>query len=247
MFFFIVLFFALCAKGQVGDENPQRSRRNPLMFMPPGYREEALGLVTAEANVVANQLHLAEQLPITESNLLAAYIPPPRLAARLSAIGNITTSNYTYFFSVGRKFSFVTKNGFDHEYSQLRQQYLWPTNRMDTNAAYQLAEQWLSDVSMDVKALDRDCNVHIDAYTPEGGGGQNFVTVYWVYWVKGGEEGHGSVATVELLGPTKTIRQLRVERPEYILRKPLEITNLEALLSQTNELKTGTGPAKTSR
>jgi len=165
----------------------------------------------------------------------------------MHTFGNITTTNYTYYCSIGSKFSFLTKNGFDHEYGEVRQQYLWPTNRMDTNAAYQLAEKWLSEVSMDVRALDRDCDVHIDAYTPEGDGGQQFVPIYWVYWMKRGEEGHGSVASVELIEPTKSIRQLRVERPEYILRKPLVITNLDALLSQTNELKTGTGPAKTSR
>ena len=157
----------------------------------------------------------------------------------MHTFGNITTTNYTYYCSIGSKFSFLTKNGFDHEYGEVRQQYLWPTNRMDTNAAYQLAEKWLSEVSMDVRALDRDCDVHIDAYTPEGDGGQQFVPIYWVYWMKRGEEGHGSVASVELLEPTKSVRQLRVERPEYILRKALEITKLDALLLQTNDSKAG--------
>jgi len=49
-----------------------------------------------------------------------------------------------------------------------------------------------------------------------------------------GEQKLGSVAGIELLEPTKSIHQLYVKRAEYILRKPIVITNLDFLLSQTN-------------
>ena len=179
-----------------------------------------------------------EQLPITKTNLIEAHIAPPRMAK--IGIGNITTSNYVYYISVGDKFSFLVRTHLEAEYSQLQKQYLWPMSRMDTNAAYQLATQFLAAVSMDVKALNRDCDLTIRAFTPEGKNGSHFVPVYWVSWGKDGKP----IASVELFEPTKTIRQMHVNKSEYILRKPLEITNLDYLLSQTNAPVETNVPAK---
>jgi hypothetical protein len=107
--------------------------------------------------------------------------------------------------------------------------FRWPLNRIDTNAAYQLATQWLSAVSMDVAGLNQDCHRSIRPWIPEGATNY-FVPVYRVSWGKDGEP----VALVELFLPTKTLRDLRVEKSKYILRKPIVITNLDFLLSQTN-------------
>jgi hypothetical protein len=43
------------------------------------------------------------------------------------------------------------------------------------------------------------------------------------------------MASVALFMPTKTLLQLRVEDTQYILRKPLQITNLDFLLSPSNK------------
>lgn len=231
--------FQIVAQGQPNANDMAAFNANArglhdFMFTTPAYRNTALDLIVAEVNHVAQDLHLQESLPITESNLASYYIPPPRLAQRLGAIGNITTANYTYYFSVDNKFSFLAKTKLQQDYPKLREDYLWPVSRMDTNAAYQLAVKFLSEASMDVKSLNKDCTVHILAYTPEGDKGKHFVPLYWVYWSKPEQEGHGSIASVELFGPTKTIRQLRVEDSKYILRQPLQITNVDFLLSQTN-------------
>ena len=198
----------------------------------PAYRKQALCLVLGEANRIAQELHLPEKLPIDETNLVASYITPPRLVDRIGAIGNVSTANYTYYCSVGRRFSYVARADLDKEYARLREQWLLPMSQMDTNAAYQLAVQWLSESSMDVQALNRDCSVTVLAFTPQGPKGRYFVPLYWVYRMKGAQ-GSGSVASVELFSPTKTLMQLRVEDPKYILRKPLVFTNLASLLSQT--------------
>ncbi|MGH7977554.1 MAG: hypothetical protein ACREDS_13200 [Limisphaerales bacterium] len=212
-----------------------KQRFQQLMFTTPAYRHEALRLVIGEANRVATELDLAESLPIVKSNLVSTYIPSPGMARRLGgALGNITTSNYTYYISVANKFSFLEMRGMKKAYSQLRSQYLWPISRMDTNAAYQLATQFLAAASMNVKAITRDCDVHIDAFMPEGSNGKYFVPVYGVHWTSKNHAVRGSVAEVKFIEPTKTLCQLRVSRPEYILRKPLIITNLDYLLSQTN-------------
>jgi hypothetical protein len=244
---YIFLVLALCANAQdKQSESNSDSKTNlpkltskqrfqQLVFTTPAYRSEALRLVIQEANKVAEELNLLEQLPIMETNLVAAYIPPPKMAQRLGgALGNVTTSNYTYYVSIANKFCFLEQDHLEQGYDKLRMQYLWPISRMNTNEAYQLATQWLAAASMDVKGITRDCDVHIDAFTPEGKNGKHFVPVYWVYWTGRERQARGTVAEVEFVEPTKTIRKLRVNRPEYILRPSLQITNLDYLLSQTN-------------
>ena len=242
---YLLLFVTTCACAQTNIPSQidwtklnSKQRLQALKFTTPAYRKEALRLVIEEANQVAQELNLPEQLPITKTNLIEAHIAPPRMAK--IGIGNITTSNYVYYISVGDKFSFLVRTHLEAEYSQLQKQYLWPMSRMDTNAAYQLATQFLAAVSMDVKALNRDCDLTIRAFTPEGKNGSHFVPVYWVSWGKDGKP----IASVELFEPTKTIRQMHVNKSEYILRKPLEITNLDYLLSQTNAPVETNVPAK---
>jgi len=213
------------------------------MFTTKAYREEALRLIIEEANCVARELNLPESLPITETNLLEVYITPPRIAQGMRALGNITTSNYTYYISVDNKFSFLVRRNLEQEYSNLRAHCLWPMSRMDTNAAYQIATQLLAAASMDVNALNRDCKVQIQAFTPEGRAGKHFVPVYWVYWVAPSQEGRGITASIEFVLPTRTILQMHVKDSKYILRKPLEIANLDFLLSPTNSAPVPNAPA----
>jgi len=212
-----------------------RQRYEKLNFTTPAYRKEALRLVIEEANRVAQELNLSENLPITESNLVEVFISPPSMV-RLG-FGNITTSNYTYYATVGDKFSYLEKHFPDvmnKDYAELKAQYLWPMSRMDTNSACQLATQWLAAASMDVPAIIRDCNVHVEALTPEGKTGAHFVPLYRVYWTQKSGSSVSPAASIELFEPTKTLRQLRVNKSEYILRAPLQITNVDFLLSQTN-------------
>jgi hypothetical protein len=212
--------------------NP-KERFNALTFTTPAYRNEALRLVIEEANRVAQELNLQEQLPITQTNLLEAYISPPRMAQGMKAIGNITTSNYVYYVSVGNKFSFLVRTHLEEEETQARSKYLWPVSQVDTNAAYQLATQFLAAASMDVNALNTNCDLHIDTCLLESAKGKHFVPLYWITWSEKNNRGLGG-ASIELFLPTKTILQIHVNKSEYILRKPLEITNLDYLLSQTN-------------
>jgi hypothetical protein len=212
-------------------------------FTTPAYKKEALRLVIEEANRVARELKLAETLPITETNLVEAFIGLPRFSLFVAGIGNVTTSNYNYCVTVGNKFSYLVRTHLEQEYGQLKERYRWPLSRIDTNAAYQLATQWLTAVAMDVKGLNRDCRLSIRPWIPEGG--KYFVPVYWICWSKkakplpphveiAAEHEWVPVASVEMLLPTKSLRQMHVEESEYILRKPVTITNVDYLLSQTN-------------
>lgn len=230
-----LLFDAGAGEPISGTNRRVNAPRQAALTLPSqAYKKEALRAVLQEANQVAGALHLPETLPITETDLVQHYISPFAMSRMTGSIGNVTTRHYTYYVSIGDRFSFLEGRHLDENRRQWLAEYSWPVSRLDTNAAYQLATQWLAAVSMDVPALNADCNLHIHPTALRGqDDAAHFLPVYWVYWTKGAE-GHGSVASVELFAPTKTLLQLRVEDAKYILRPPLEITNLDFLLSKTN-------------
>jgi len=207
-----------------------------ITFTTKAYRDEAFRLVLQEANQVAKELQLPEKFPIAEADLVGRFINPFGYVRVKRAIGNVTTRNYAYYVSQGNKFSYLEGTHQDEDCRRFQRLYTWPASRIDTNQAYQLATQWLMAVSMDVGALNRECSVVVRpesnyVHPPQG----KFVPVYYVYWRKVGKDG-GGAADVRVFTPTKTLLQLRVEDPKYILRAPLLFTNLEFLLSQTNAL-----------
>ena len=97
-----------------------KQRYEALKFTTPAYRREALRLVIEEANRVAREVQLPEKLPITQSDLLEAYISPPRMSQALGIFGTVTTSNYTYYVSVANKFSFLTKRNLESDYEKIK-------------------------------------------------------------------------------------------------------------------------------
>lgn len=203
-------------------------------FTTAAFQAEALKLVIQEANRVAQELKLPEELPITRSNLVESFVGPFGFTYAYNKIGNITTKHYMYGIEQGDKFSNLVIAHYDQACLNYEKQSL-PIEQMNTNAAYQLATQWLAAASMDVKGLNRDYQVHI-ALSPYWNGlatlgekpRKQFVPIYFVWWTND-PKGRGSVADVELFEPTKTLLQLSVQDPKYILRKPLVFTNLAAL------------------
>lgn len=244
----VFLLFAMSVHGQsnanlksappwLGGSSPQQNKF--LLSASPAYRKEVTSLLLLEANRVAQALSLPEKLPIFETNGTRVTVYPPRLAKNMKGIGNVITSNYTYHVSVGYKFSALTRTLLQQEDNQLKAKYILPINQMDTNAAFQLATQFLTAASMDVAVLTRDCDVRINTAATDGQDGEHFVPLYSISWVeKGKEERRGNAASVELFLPTKFLQQMHVNKSEYILRHPLQITNPDFLNLPTN------GPAR---
>ena len=218
----------------------QRLQR--LTFTTEAYRKEALKRVIQEANWAARQLQSEEALPVLETNLLGAYITPYGGTRRLHAIGNVTTSNYSYGVGRDYKLSDVVATHVDEDRSKYAKQYSWPVSRTDTNTAYQLATQWLTAVSIDVRGLNNDCTLRVYPLRLKGHEtNASIMPVYWVSWTKEGLD-QGSVAYVELFLPTKKLMQLCVTDPKYILRPPIVFTNLVELLVRTNAPPTTNPP-----
>jgi len=221
---------------------PDGKYTHALFYTTKEYQKKALKLVVEEANRVAKDLRLPEELPITESNIVKAFINPFGYAYAKKAIGNVTTKNYVYYISLGDKFSYLESPHQDELGRKFQASHTLPVSQINTNAALKMATKWLKATSMDVKALNRDCSVKVEldnAYVHPPAG--KFVPVYYVSWSNAKIKG---VASVRVFTPTKTLMQLRVEDPKYILRQPLIFTNLEYLLSPTNVANNVKAPGK---
>lgn len=202
-----------------------------MSFTTRAYQSEALKEVIQEANRVAEQLQLPEQLPITTTNVVKTFINPFGYAYAKKAVGNVTTKHYAYYVSKGNRLSYIESPHQEELGRTFQKSHVLPVSQIDTNQAYQLATQWLAAALMDVTALNRDCRVDIElnrayVHPPQG----KFVPLYDVMWSKAGS----GVASVRVFAPSKLLLQLRVEDPKYILRPPIVFTNLTELLAQTN-------------
>ncbi len=207
-------------------------------FTTPQYTQAAVRLLLQEANWVAEEMEFTNEiLPITEENVTGIFVPPFGFAHIHKAVGVVRTPNYVYMVSVGYKFSGLDVADYDQTCLKLEDTSL-PLEQMDTNAACQLAVQWLSQASMDVEALNRDCRTH-SAVSPYWNGlsklgqvpSKHFVPIYYVWWTTPKNDATGSecVARVELFLPTKKLIHLSVHNPKYIQRQPLVFTNWNAL------------------
>ena len=216
------------------------------MFTTPAFESEAFRLVLEEANRVALELRLPEPSPITRSNLTRAFISPFGYTYIRKKIGNITTSNYCYGVEQGYKFSDLGVARYDERCKEYYDNYQWPITRLDTNTPYHLATQWLAAVHMDVAGLSRECDVHVgvDPYWNGVELGQipkkQFTPMYYVWWAPRSPASRTKTgaAQVELFLPTRTLLQLDVYDPKYILRPPLTFTNLAALFPGKAEIIT---------
>jgi hypothetical protein len=211
-------------------------------FTTKQYQKAAFRLVLQEANRVAKELQLPEKLPITETDLVETVVTPFGFNFFHKSVGSVTTKNYCYYVSQGNKFCYLEGTHQTRDCHRFQELYTWPISRMDTNQAYKQAVKYLVAASMDVKAMNRDCQVTVKpdnayVYSPPG----KFVPVYWVSWMRKGFVPNGDVsnvisndvASVLIFTPSKILLQLRVEDPKYILRKPLLFTNLDSLLPGT--------------
>lgn len=219
------------------------SNRNEILL---SYTKEALAVVISEANRIAKALKLKDSVPITVTQLVEAFVPPPGYSKDYDSIGNITTSNYSYYITRGNKLCYVVKTHQEEDGPKWQNDYSWPVDRVDTNAANALAMQWFTAASIDIDALDRDLTKRVyvaNKYLQPPPG--HFVPIYAVGWFKRSIPNPDivlmtqkwpeweAVVSAVLLQPTETLIQLRVEDTKYILTKPLTLTNLAAALHLT--------------
>ena len=190
-------------------------------FTTEAYEQEATRVLIAEVNNLAFDLDLPEQRPIASNDILGIHIFPPAMGM----LGTLTTSNYTYYVTLGRKFSGMDHRDLVGSFYELKSRYLWPLHLKDTNAVFKEAVAIMAKAGMDVAALNRDCQIEIDVSGPYG---SRFVPDYWIKWNQKGRR----VGFLEFFAPTRSIRQLHVRNPSYIRRKPAEVPQLGRILRE---------------
>jgi hypothetical protein len=205
---------------------------------PPAYQEAVTKLLLAEANVYAAQLNLPESLPITTNTTKEIFISSPSLAERFGALGNLHTTNFSYAFGRGKHLSYITrliKGQNPHDYNA-NKPYAIDPSQVNTNAAYSMATQFLAKAFVNVSQLSTSSIVSVQPWVIL----HMTTSKYTVQWEREGKP----VVKVVLSPPRAELWTLRVEDPNLILRKPLEIPNLDLLLSQTNAPAETNVPAK---
>ncbi len=182
----------------------------------------------SEVNEYAIQLSLAESLPITTNSLKELFVSSPFLAERFGALGSLQTTNFSYGFGKGKHLCYITRiikgtNPFDYDDNKA---YAIDPSLVNTNAAYNMATQLLTKAFIDVSRLSTSSIVSVEPWVIL----HMTTSKYTVQWERNGSP----VIKVVLSPPKAEFWTLRVEDPNLILRKPLEISNLDYLLSQTN-------------
>jgi len=203
------------------------------------YQSAAVQLMVGQANFEAQQLHLAEPLPIVvpaSTNDWDVAMPP------YGVTGRFNTTNYVYQFQQGKLLSIVKR-------PQRRGAAANPAETqpslIDTNGAYQLATQWLAGIGVDVPALESKFshNVTLNGSRASGGRIRSTATnsaaarpgIFRVAWGGAGgkprAQGRSSTQVIiEILCSTKQCVGLRIMNPDVLKGSPLQVTNAAALL-----------------
>jgi hypothetical protein len=210
------------------------------------YQQEALRLMLNDANWAAQALHLDEDLPITKSRASLSSIVPFGMYYSEGLLGSIATTNYAYRIMNGSRLDHIE---IDQSYEVWRslQDELLPENQLDNKGAYQLATQWLASLSVDIAALNRECELSV-ASSPVlnyVGSGKKpirrmFAPTYDVTW----KSSTGPAASVRLYLPDKLLIQLSIDDAKYNLQAPIIFSNLPSLFPGVSGVTTNY-PVKT--
>lgn len=220
-------FLAICL-ANLSSGQTNFTAQHPLLTAPPAYKEAMSKLMLAEANDYAGQLPLSEMLPITTNSLSELFVTSPHLAERFGALGSLRTTNFSYGFGKGKHLCYITRiikgtNPYDYDANK---PYAIDPSAVNTNAAYSMATQFLAKAFVNLSCLSTSSVVSVRPWVIL----HMTTSKYTLQWERNGRP----VVKVVLSPPKAELWTLRVEDPNLILRKPLEITNLDYLLSQTN-------------
>jgi hypothetical protein len=204
----------------------------------PAYQQAAIKQMLAEANTYVQALDLSETNPFSIGTITSSHVTPPFVASQFGALGSFQTMNFSYGFGRGKHLCYITriiKSGNPYDFEASKPYAIAPTD-VNTNAAYQLATQFLARAFVNVSRLSTSCVVRIEPWVIL----RMTTSKYTVQWERDGQP----IVKVVLSPPKNELWTLRVEDPSLILRLPLEITNLDFLLAQTNGVVGTNAPSR---
>jgi hypothetical protein len=130
------------------------------LYTTAAYNSAALQLMVGHANLAAEKINLPGPLPIIVSATTNNY---EILSPAHGLSGSFNWSNFYFVFTRGHLTS-IGQHDWVHKISPPLKDEDDSTNRIsliDTNGAYQLATQWLADLSVDVPAFEKKFPPHI--------------------------------------------------------------------------------------
>jgi len=192
-------------------------------------------------------LHSTNQFPDTAfgAHIFDASIPrEERLRAlKIGLSGRIDTANFEFGFDQGRLRAVTRMDDPETErYSRRLNELVGKPSLIDTNGAYQLATKWLAAIDVDVttlRKLKRTINqLH---YLPRGATNAVALPLYYVDFGNKHYPAAGNLhafdeplVSVEILGTTKELQDLRINDPSFSRRPLLLVTNALDLIRTPN-------------
>ena len=126
------------------------------------YRFVAMAIMLAQINVFCGRLALPVDHPLVESDVRdGSHVGPP---APAGFSGSVLTDRYFFGFGRGHLANFY-KRGFtpssDAEMKKRNLELAKQMSLIDTNGAYQLATNWLTQMCIDLSALESKYRLNI--------------------------------------------------------------------------------------
>jgi hypothetical protein len=213
------------------------------------YQAAVLQLMVGEANFASEQLNLPERLPSATNLLAVADVWP----APMGVGGGVGSSNYVFQFEKGRLIK-VLKTDWMQKLDPSATNLFELSKRpslIDTDAAFQLATQWLSRLWVDLPAVEAKYPHHVTQMTTRIPGDRSSViprnrrgidtaspaiqkVMTPLFTISWGDHAPpmdlSNPVRVKILGSTKELIELDIKERSVSLRPRLVLTNKAELL-----------------
>jgi hypothetical protein len=211
---------------------------NAILKISFAYKATVVAMALTQATQLAQRLNLPCQKPISQPDVKSAFVTPPGLSKPMLPSVSFDTRDFTFSFTDGK---LHVIHGYAYNDWDMAHYHQWVKmpSLIDTNAAYQLATNWLSAVSVDVAALNRQYSVSVGQphfwKNPRVDTNLVALPIYQVKW--GCDAGGNAQVAVEIFGPTKELMDLTMTDQSFLTHTNLYLTNSTELNNVPNPPK----------
>ncbi|MDB6053531.1 MAG: hypothetical protein JWN25_1054 [Verrucomicrobiales bacterium] len=203
------------------------------LFISFAYKYVMLTLMLADANHALEKLDGAGIHAIAMTNLTSYHVSPPRIRPG----GSLETTNLFIGFGENKlQFLQFAEPNADLSLEERHNRWAKMDSSVGPSEAYQLATNWLANLSVDVPALEKAHPPKIEQqfYFPHGDTKQKVLLPR--YDVRWGSEYGVPLVWVSVFGPTKSPILIRQENGGFMRRPELvKSSQIETLLSMSDK------------
>jgi hypothetical protein len=205
------------------------------MIAPLAYKYVALAAMLAEINYCAARLHLPVEVPVRERDIRQEFIPSPSV---IGFGGRLDTEKYSFCFAMSGRLRFIvllddgrgTLSLREYQESLARKK-----SKISTQEAYRIATNWLCALDVDVKRLEKGHRpISTQQFTRSWESETNADLALPLFDVVWGDRLHPLI-DIEISGVNGELMKLRQEDDSYSRRPAELITNMDKLLSISDQ------------